>query len=457
MSLLPSSPVLREAKALARLALPVAVAQIASMLMWFVDLLMVGRISVEALDAVSLGRTWIWTTMIVAMGLVFGIDPIASQGHGARDRRKVGLALQWGLVVGLCASIPVAALWLLTEPVLVLAGQAPHLSAEAARYTLVQIPGLPFFLVFVAVRQWLQARGIMAPAMWVSFLANLINVGANWILIFGNLGSPALGSVGAGIATMLTQVFMAAALVFWVFRFRLQRGGWDGWSRRAWSPRDLVAVVAYGWPVALQIGFEFWAFALSTIIAGRLGEVELASHTIAISLSSFAFMAPLGVSVAAVTRVGNLLGAGDPARARRASWVAFVLGGGVMVGSAAVFVVGRHALPRIFSASPAVLALCAVVLPIAAAFQIFDGLQVVGNGILRGMGQTRPAAVFNLVAYYVLALPLAWWLAVHRNVGLAGVWWALCIGLATVAAMLVAWVYWKGPGTGDSAARIQTP
>jgi len=448
MSPTPPSALFREVKILVRLAVPVAVAQVASMLMWFVDLLMVGRVSVEALDAVSLGRTWIWTTMVIGMGLVFGMDPIASQGHGARDRRKVGLALQWGLVVGLASSIPVAILWLFTEPVLIFAGQVPHLSSEAARYTLVQIPGLPFFLVFVAVRQWLQARGIMAPAMWVSFLANGVNVGINWLLIFGNWGFPALGAVGAGIASMVTQVFMAAALIFWVFRYRLQRGGWEGWSRRAWAPRGLATVVAYGWPVALQMGFEFWAFALSTLIAGRLGEVELASHTIAISLASITFMIPLGVSVAAVTRVGNLLGAGDPERARRASWVALALGGSVMVASAGIFIVGRHALPGLYGTTPAVIALCAAVLPIAAAFQVFDGIQVVGSGILRGMGQTRPAAVFNLIAYYLIALPLAWWLAFHRNAGLEGVWWALCFGLATVAVMLVGWIYFQGPGAG---------
>lgn len=430
-----------------RLALPVAVAQVASMMLWFVDLLMVGRVGVEALDAVALGRTWIWTTLVVGMGMVFGIDPIASQGHGAKDRRTVGLSLQWGLVVGIGWSLPVGLSWLLTGPVLTLAGQDAHISALAHDYALVQIPGLPFFLVFIALRQWLQARGIMAPVMWISFLANGINVFANWLLIFGNWGFPELGSTGAGIATAVTQAFMAFGLVAVVFAYRLQRGGWTGWSREAWAPKALRRVMGYGGPVAIQIGLEFWAFGLSTLLAGLLSEVALASHTIAINLASFAFMVPLGVSVAAVTRVGNLIGARREERARLASWVALALGGGVMAVSAIGFVLGREALPRLYTADAAVIAACAAVLPIAAAFQVFDGVQVVGAGILRGMGTPRPAAVFNVIAYYVLALPAAWWWGFQRGGGLAGIWWAMCFGLGVSATLLVVWVYHRGPGS----------
>lgn len=442
-------PLRREVRLLTRLALPVAGAQLASMMLWFVDLLMVGRVGVEELAAASLGRTWLFSVLILAMGLIFGIDPIASQAQGARDRDRLGLSLQWGLVTALLAAIPAGILWALTGRVMLATGQEPELARLAQDYALVQIPGLPFFLVFLALRQWLQARGIMRPALWVSLLANVVNAVANWALIFGHLGLPALGLTGAGIATALTEVFMCVALVGIVLRARLHRGGWTGWSRRALHLADLRRVFGYGGPVAVQLGLEFWAFGIATVMAGRLGAEELASHTIVINLASVTFMVPLGISVAAVTRVGNLLGAGSPLRAQRAGWVAFGLGGGAMVLSAFAFYAFRFSLPRIYTADPGVLAVSAAILPVAAAFQIFDGLQVVGGGILRGMGSTKPAAVFNFFAYYVLALPLAGWWAFSGG-GLVALWWALCLGLGVSAALLLLWVRFKGPAIGKS-------
>jgi MATE family multidrug resistance protein len=156
-------------------------------------------------------------------------------------------------------------------------------------------------------------------------------------------------------------------------------------------------------------------------------------------------MMPLGVGLAASTRVGNLLGAGRPAEAQRAAWVAIALGAAVMSVSAAIFVLGRGWLPRIYTPEADVIALGAAILPIAAAFQVFDGVQVVGCGVLRGMGRTRPAAVFNLIGYWLLGLPLGGWLGLRAGWGLGGIWWGLAIGLAAVAILLVLWVRWRGP------------
>ena len=438
-------PIRREIRVLTRLAVPVAGGQLASMLLWFVDLLMIGRVGVDALAAASLGRTWLISVLIFAMGLIFGIDPIASQAHGARDRETLGLALQWGVTTALLAGIPSAILWALTGHVMLLSGQEPELARLAQEYALVQIPGLPFYLVFLALRQWLQARGIVRPAMWISILANLANVFANWVLIYGNLGFPALGLPGAGIATALTQVFMFAALILVILRSRLHRGAWCGWSRRAYHLPDLRRVFAFGSPVGIQLGLEFWAFALATLIAGWLGAAELASHTIVINLASVTFMVPMGISSAAVTRVGNLLGAGSPLRAQRASWVALGMGGVAMAFFALLFIWLRHFLPSLYTEDSRVLALSAAILPVAAAFQVFDGLQVVGGGVLRGMGRTRPAAVFNFLAYYVLALPLAIWWALFGGGGLVALWWAQCLGLGVSAALVVLWIHVRGP------------
>jgi MATE family multidrug resistance protein len=217
------------------------------------------------------------------------------------------------------------------------------------------------------------------------------------------------------------------------------------WSRAAWARDNLGLIVRHGVPVALQMGLEVWAFALCTLMSGLLGTTAAATHAVVLNLASLSFMVPLGVSLAAVTRVGNLIGAARRDRAQLAAWCAFGLGGTAMAMSGMTFAVFRHWLPRLYTTEPQVVELAATILPIAAAFQVFDGVQVVGAGILRGMGRTLPAAWFNLLAYYVLALPLAWWMAFELGLGLAGIWWGLALGLAVVALMLLAWVHRRGP------------
>jgi MATE family multidrug resistance protein len=428
------------------LAVPATAAQLGAMLLMVVDVAMLGRVSVAALDAAALGRVWVWGTQVFGMGLVFGIDPIATQAFGAGDRPRLDRAFGTGLALALLASVPIGVAWLLAAPALRLLGQAPELVIEAERFVLAQLPGLPFFLVFLVAKQYLQAQGIVQPAMWITFAGNALNVFLNWLLIYGHWGLPRLEVVGAGIATSITHAALAVSLLLWMRR----RGGPASWRRawrRGWRRRTLVAVTALGLPVALQLALEVWAFQLATLLAGGLGAVPLAAHTAALTLCSVTFMMPLGVSLAAVVRVGNLLGARQREEAQRASWVAFAAGGAAMALCGLTFLLARWQLPRLFSGDRAVIAATAAILPIAAAFQIFDGLQVVGGGILRGMGQTRPAAVFNLLGYYALALPLAWWLGVRLGLGLPGIWWGLALGLATIALALVGWIARHGPAS----------
>ncbi|RMF87581.1 MAG: MATE family efflux transporter, partial [Nitrospirae bacterium] len=186
----------------------------------------------------------------------------------------------------------------------------------------------------------------------------------------------------------------------------------------------------------------------SSLLAGHLDTAAVAAHHVALNLAALSFMMPLGISQAVVTRVGNLLGAGRPQAAQRAARVGLLAGAGVMGISAVLFVVFRTELPRLYTPDPGVVALAASVLPIAAAFQIFDGTQVVGCGVLRGMGHTRPAAWFNFLGYWVLGLPVGAALAFRGGLGLAGIWWGLCLGLGAVAALLVGYVHFRGPGSG---------
>jgi MATE family multidrug resistance protein len=434
-----------ELRRLMALSLPVMGAQVGGMLMGTVDTLMLGRVGVEALAAAAIGNAWIFALILFGQGLVHGIDPLVTQAHGAGRGETVALTAQRGAVLALLVSVPLCLLGLFTEDALVLLGQAPGLSADAHAYTLVQLPSIPLFMLFVTLRQYLQGREIVRPTLWVIIVANLFNALANYLLIFGAGPIPALGLVGAGYATAATRGFMLVALVAWVRHFRLHVGAWIPLSARAFESAEIARLFRLGLPVALQMSFEIWAFSAATLIAGRLSPVELAAHTIVLNMAALAFMAPLGISQGTVTRIGNLLGAGRPHDAQRAAWVAFAAGGGVMTLSATAFVLLRDQLPALYTADAAVIAAGATILPIAGAFQIFDGIQVVGSGILRGMGRTRPAAVFNLLAYWLIGLPLGGWLALSGGWGLPGLWWGLCLGLATVALSLLAWVRYRGP------------
>lgn len=429
-----------ERRELLRLGLPVAVTQVGMMLLGVVDTMMVGHLGTTALDAAALGSLWVWGMSAFGIGLVMGMDPIVTQAHGAGQPRRVALTLHRGLVVAAVVTIPLSVAWWLATPALEALGQDPVHAAAAGRYVDQQLFSLWPLLAFHAVRRYLQGRGVMLPGVVAVVAANLFNAGANWVLIFGHLGFPAMGLEGAGLATGLTRCMLLLSLAAYTALAGLHHGAWERPSLAAFDLRGLAEIVRHGIPVGLQYGLENWAFQLSTLVAGVLGDEPLAAHVIVINLAALAFMIPLGLSQGAATRVGNLVGAGHADQARRAASTALWLGAGVMVLSAIAFVTLQRWLPRLYTSDPEVIALAASILPIAAASQLFDGTQAVGGGILRGLGATRPAAVFNLLGYYVLALPLSALAVFSLGMGLSGLWWGLCLGLATVAGALVWWI-----------------
>lgn len=444
VSLAPGST-LGLARRLISISAPMMLSQFGTMLFGVVDTLMVGRVGIVELDAAALANVWLWGTIVVGMGIVFGLDPIIAHAHGRGDSARAGLTLQRGLVVAGLISVPLMGSMALTEEVLVALGQDRELAAQAEVYLWVQVWSLPAFLGFIALRQYLQSREIIAPALWVVMIANVLNVVGNELLIFGHAGLPALGLVGAGIATGITRASLFVGLAVWIWRRKLHVGAWQPWSRAAFEPRGLLEVLRYGLPIGIQYLLEIWAFQLATLIAGDLGERELAAHSIVLNIASLTFMLPLGISFSASALVGSQLGAGRRQEAQRIAWLALGFGGGVMLVCAAILVATRGLIPRLFTDDVEVILLAASIFPIAGAFQVFDGLQVVGGAILRGMGATRPAVAFNLIAYYLLAMPLAFWLVYERGGGLAQLWWSLVLGLAIVAGLLVVWVHLRGP------------
>lgn len=430
----------QELVGLAKLSAPVVLVQLGLMTVGVVDTLMLGRVGVTELAASALANSWQWVFLSLGLGLVMGTEPLISQAHGAGDGDAAALALQRGIVLALLAGVPVSLAMAYTREGLLLLGQDPTVAELAGRYNLYKVPTAPGFLVYSALRQYLQARTLMAPATWVMWVGNALHVVLDWALIFGHLGAPALGIDGAAISSAVTVVFLPIGLAAWVRVFRLHEGAWRRWDRLAFSKAGLRQVARLGLPVGATLSLEASAFSLGTWMAGWLGRDALASHQIVLSMAALSFMVPLGISQGSAVRVGNLIGRGDAAGMRRAIKAALLLGVGVMTISAALFTLLRFELPALYTGDARVVALAAQILPLAAAFQLSDGTQVVAGGVLRGMGRPGAAALVNLVGYYAVALPLAYVLAFGTRLGLSGIWVALAAGLAVVALSLAFWV-----------------
>jgi multidrug resistance protein, MATE family len=413
----------------------VALIQIGLNSMGVVDTLMVGRVSAEDLAAVALGNILFFMATVLGMGILMGLDPLVAQAAGAGDREGAARALQRGLILSLVLTVFLAGLLLLAGPLLRVARQPEEVVPIAVSYVMASLPGILPFLVFIVFRQTLQAMGRVAPILWTALAANGVNLFLNWVLIWGNLGVPPLGAVGSAWASSLSRGFMAVALLG--ASYPILRGYLRPRRERILEPRPLVRMVGLGLPIGLQFQMEFGAFALIGVIMGWFGATVLAGHQVAITLASFAFMIPVGISAAAAVRVGQEVGREDPPAARRAAGAALILGMGFMLVTAAVFLGFPELLGRAFSPDPEVVAVVAVLLPIAGMFQVFDGLQAVAAGVLRGVGETRAPMLANLVGFWVLGIPLSLWLAFGMDRGPEGLWWGLALGLAVVALLLL--------------------
>ncbi|HSG50093.1 MAG TPA: MATE family efflux transporter [Longimicrobiales bacterium] len=424
-----------ELSELLRLALPVAAVQVGMMLMGVVDTIMVGHVSPADLAAVALGNIYFFACAVFGMGLLFSLDPVVSQAVGAGDEEAMARGVQRGLLLALGLTVVAGILLLAAEPVLVVLRQPAEVIPKAAGYALATIPGvLPFYL-FVVLRQTLQARGHVLPILSAMVVANLANVLFNWILVYGNLGAPAMGAVGSGWASSLSRAVMAAGLL--VISWSLLRDQLLPFRPQVlrWAP--LSRMLRMGAPIGAQMGMEYGAFGLAGILMGVLGTVSVAGHQIALNLAALTFMVPLGVSQATAVLVGRGVGALDPDRSRRAAAGGLLVGAGFMVVTMVVFFLAPGPLARIYSSDPAVVALAASLLPIAALFQVFDGIQVVSLGVLRGVGDTRVPMLMNLLGFWLAGLPVGVLLAFRGGMGPRGLWWGLALGLAVVAVLLV--------------------
>lgn len=414
------------------------------MAMGLVDTMMVGhmRNSAEAIGGVSLGGVIFYTAAIFGGSLLFSLDTKVSQSFGAGDLVDANHSLLNALYI--VAPLAPALMFLIWLAGLVLPniGINPGVLSQALPFLrAMNWSTLPLLLYF-AFRRYLQAVDVVKPVTFGLISANVVNFVGDWALIYGHWGFPALGVVGSGWSTFAARVYMAAVLfiaIIWQH---------DKDKLPLFQPPyrpDIVRMLELlriGWPAATQIFFEIGVFAAVTALVAKLDAASVAAHQVALNCASFTYMVPLGISSAAAVRVGQALGRRDPAGAGRAGWTAITMGAAFMSCAAVVLVLAPRLIVRAFSPDPRVMEVGVKLLFVAAAFLLFDGLQTVATGALRGMGETRIPMFSSFVAYWVIGLPLGYYLGFSRGFGATGLWAALAFSLALIGtALVLVWRY----------------
>lgn len=433
-----------EIKATLALSWPMVLTNLAQTAMTVTDVMILGRVNAETLAAGALGTNLYFAPMIFGLGLTLATMPMMAHAVGrnrysVRDLRRT---VRQGFWAAVFIAIPI---WLVLwhgEEILLGLGQEASLAKEAGAYLHALQWGLLPFYFYIVLRSFITTLERPGWATVVAFVAVGFNLVGNWALVFGHLGLPRLGIVGSGIATSLSSLLMFIGLVLVVSldrqfrRYRLFGRFW-----RADWPR-FRQLMRLGLPIAAMMAFETTLFNLAAFVMGSIGAASLAAYAIVMQVCSAAFMVPLGVNQAATVRVGIAYGAGDAAGVSRAGWAAYGVGVGFMALAGLAMILMPHLLIAVFidTTSPEnaeVVSLAATFLVLAALFQIVDGAQAVGAGVLRGLHDTGVPMIIAGIGYWGIGMPLCLLLAFHFGMGGVGVWIGLSAGLAVVGLLLL--------------------
>lgn len=435
--------IIQESRATLVLAVPLMAGQLSQMLMGLIDSAMVGRVGVVPLAAAAFGNSVLGVPMLIGIGLLVSVAVRVAQAHGAGERAETGEALRHGLVLSIVAGIVLAVgVWLVSF-VLDRFGQPPEVAQAARPYLIISGISLIPMLASLALKQFSEALHHPWPPMLVLLGSVALNAGLNWIFIYGNLGAPALGLSGSALSTLFSRI--VAMCVLWIYVRRARRFAEHTplhWLRPLVGEK-LRGLVRLGIPTAGMLVLESSAFGMAAIMTGWLGAIPLAAHQIAMSCSSTTFMLPLGLSLAVTIRIGQAVGARDHTRQRSICVSALLLGIAIMTFCGLALALGREPIARAFVENHDVIALAGTLLVAAAFFQVFDGVQVVASGALRGLADVNVPVALCLVAYWFISLPCGYVAAFRWGYGAVGVWYGLAVGLAFAAALLTIRVFWR--------------
>jgi MATE family multidrug resistance protein len=412
------------------------------MSMAIVDTMMVGRLpdSAVAISAVSLGGILVHVLAFFGGGLLIGLDTLVSQAFGAGQREDCHRSLLHGIYLSLALTpFLMTPVWFF-DPLLRFARIAPDIISVAVPYSKAMAWGTLPLLLYFAVRRCMQGMNMVRPISFALVTANIINAVGNWLLIYGRLGAPAMGAVGSGWSTAFARIYLATILVGYLL--------WYDQKHRTELLRTPIQpelarirrLIALGFPAAMQITLEIGVFALVTALIGRLGAISLASHQIALNTVSLTYMVPLGISSAAAVRVGQAIGRGDPKGAGDAGGTAIFLGAAFMTCASGALLTFPRWIARMYTPDETVIHSTILLLAAGAAFQLFDGIQTVATGALRGAGDTRTPMFYHFTAYWIIGLPLGAWLCFYRGWGAFGLWSGLSLALILIGIVLLfAW------------------
>lgn len=416
------------------LAIPVSIGQLGHVMLGVTDSVMVGRLGEIPLAAASLGHGVFVLLLVFAIGMCSALTPLTAIADGGDDHERAAVTFRHALLLNLVVgALLVVAAWLVAD-VLSLLEQPPAVVALTGPY--LRIMGFSFIpmTLFLTVRNFIEGLSFTKPAMVAILLGNVVNIFGNWVLIYGNLGMPALGLQGAGYSSLAVEVFASLALTAYVLRARSFRRYHPLLQFPTLDRAVISRLFRIGFPSGMQYVFEAGSFTFSAVMIGWLGATALAAHQIALNLASVSFMITLGIAHAATIRVGNAVGRGDLREVRTAGFSAVAMGLLLMGCAAICFIALRGILPALYIEDNAVQNLAGQLLVLAAIFQLSDGAQVVGHGILRGMTDVTVPMLIALGAYWCLGVPASYVFAFVADLGAPGVWMGFVLGLSTAAA-----------------------
>ena len=443
----PEYTVRNEMGALWRLSWPMLAGQLATVGMGVADVAMTGQVSAAELAAVSLGAS-VWSIILVTvMGVMMAINTVVAHDIGAgqygRIPHVVRQALWKGLLVGLVACLVTNLATLVFDHI----GLESEVNANASMFVHVISLGMPAFGCYRALYGYTTSINQTKPVMVIAFLGLLFNVFVNWLLIYGNWGMPKMGGVGCAVATAIGMWLMLAAMLFWIERAPAYRHTYP-FTHWEWpNLREIGSMLRLGVPIGVTYFAEVSAFGAVSLLVARFGVVQVSAHQIALNFASLVFMVPLSFGVGLITRVGQALGAGNPARARFAAWVGVAMSLVFAVLSALFILLFRWEIARAYTSDPAVQALCAHLLLFAALFQLSDAAQVAASSAIRGYKITRQPMQIQVLAFWGFALPVGCILGLAPDwfpwspaqpMAANGFWIGLVLGL-TIAAVLLTW------------------
>lgn len=438
----PARDLVGELAETASLALPMALTQLGQIAMTTTDLAMIGRLGADAVAAAALAGTIYFGGFTVGMGLMAAVQALAAQAHGAKSPARVRRSLHAGLWVALLVSLPIMAFPLRGERILLVLGQAPHISRLAQDYLFGLAWGVAPALWLLALRSFMGAVNRPQPVVWITLAAIPVNALLVYLLMYGRLGFPPLSLLGAGLATTLVNYLTFFAALWWAAR----RQPFSDYrvlahlSRIDWSLA--LKLIAIGAPISIAFLLEYGLFSAAALLMGLIGADALAAHQIALQVTVILFMIPFGIGMAATVRVGHAVGRNDGPGIKRAGLVALALGVVIAAGLTVAVIAGRFSIAWFFlggetTGGGATVELAATLLSVGASFFITDAMQSIAAGALRGLKDTRVPLLFAGLGYWVVGFSASYALAFWAGLGATGVWIGLSVGTAVYAALLV--------------------